>query len=130
MCGPSYWRCPHIRKGSRAMTPRAQLTFGTTFAVKVCESCIKTLKTGNIITITKAGQTRNIGLSVVRYFYHFDEKMRTQYDRVQYKTTAIVKRKVWGPDDYYHTIEVQVDDRPELGELKEGDIVKVIIEKT
>ena len=40
---------------------------------------------------------------------------------------ATVRQKYWGPDDYYHTVEVQVDDKGL--KLKAGDKVKVTIER-
>ena len=46
----------------------------------------------------------------------------------RYKTTATVERKQWGTDDYYHVVEVQVDDTP-LGKVTDRDKVTVIIER-
>jgi len=45
----------------------------------------------------------------------------------KYVTKATVRRKTWDVDDYYHVIEVQVDNH--LGNLQEGDVVKVTIER-
>ena len=39
-------------------------------------------------------------------------------------TTTIVKEKFWGKDDYYHVIEIQVDEI-----FKKGENVKVTIEE-
>ena len=46
----------------------------------------------------------------------------------KHKTIAIVEVKTWGPDDYHHTVEVQVDDTV-LGEVKDGEKVLVTIER-
>ena len=39
-------------------------------------------------------------------------------------TTARVREKYWGKDDYYHVIEVQVDEK-----FKKGENVRVTIEE-
>ena len=38
--------------------------------------------------------------------------------------TVTIKEKVWGRDDYYHVIEVQVDEK-----FKKGENVRVTIEE-
>lgn len=45
---------------------------------------------------------------------------------MDYKSTARVQKKVWGPDDTYLTIEMQV---PE-DKFKQGEVVEVIVKST
>lgn len=48
-------------------------------------------------------------------------------EKKKYVTNAIIYRRRWGHNDYYHVIEVQVDNY--LEGFREGDVVKVTIER-
>lgn len=77
MCGPWYYRCAHVPKRSQEFAI-ANLTSGTVH--KLCESCVRSLKNGEEVTVIRGTQTRKINIQEIHHFHSRVSKMRGATD--------------------------------------------------